>query len=725
MRVFDRDRFVVFSISLTLFMLQVLYTRIFSVAFWYHHVAFVVSLSLLGLGAGGMFYLLFRERLGAGVLRWLTPLLPATILFGLEFVTNTPLNQVQPFRDAYMNWALYCLPISLTYVIGGMCLTNIYSKKPDGIGPLYAADMAGACLACVAVVLALPVLGGENAVAFTSMIACAPALAVFQGSRKVMCIFAAFMIVTAFLMGSGGFGLQHLKVPIGKETLLDTRWNVFSRVDLTTKGYVFWSPADGYRDLNDNIPSFGLRIDDASRSTILRNVSDLSFFEYDLPYVGYNLGGGKRTALVIGSGGGVDVLAASHFNYTDITAVEINPVIVDYVREMNPAIYDNPKVTLEVDNGRSFIMRTPRKFDLIGLTFVTTYAAMNSGSYSLSENFVYTAEAMADYLDHLTPGGVVSISRTSSLGGAFNERSRHLRIIVETLGGRDIEHPEANVIIVNHGGADTILVKGEPFTKDELEELEARAGRLGFNVTAGDDISKELANLDPYLPTDDSPFFFNSWIGDRLLLSLLKASTLLFTLSILAPLILKRGLRVVENARFILYFLTIGAGYMLLEIPLVQRFSLLLGSPTLSFTVILFTLLASTGLGSLKSEKMEGRAGRVFASLVALITLYCLFLPWVVRELSILPLPGRILATATLLSPLGFLLGFFFPAGIRRAGGKTDLVAWMWGVNATASVIGANAAPYIAIQHGFTSVMALAIPVYTIAYLMLGRKTLL
>jgi len=161
---------------------------------------------------------------------------------------------------------------------------------------------------------------------------------------------------------------------------------------------------------------------------------------------------------------------------------------------------------------------------------------------------------------------------------------------------------------------------------------------------------------------------------------------------------------------------------MLVEIPLIQRFSLLLGSPTLSFTVILFTLLTSTGIGSLYSRNLEKKLNFVFVLLVLLLSLNLFLLPTVLKTLSPLSLASRVIATVAFLSPLGALMGVFFPTGIRIVGRRqATSIPWMWGMNSVASVIGATLAPYVAIQHGFTTVLALAIPLYALAYLILKR----
>jgi hypothetical protein len=298
-----------------------------------------------------------------------------------------------------------------------------------------------------------------------------------------------------------------------------------------------------------------------------------------------------------------------------------------------------------------------------------------------------------------------------------------LGVVAETFRRRGITEPEKHMLLLNYSTLDTLLIKKEPFTDNEIKSITAKAHKMGFNLYPQNETAKLLDESDPYLVTDDNPFFFNDWIGRSLILSIIRISVILLSILIIIPLLLKGNLKAVKTLNSLAYFLAIGAGYMLIEIPLIQRFSLLLGAPTLSFTVIIFTLLASTGLGSLHARKLAEKLNLVFVLLMLLIVMDTLFLPTAIKKLSVLPLAGRILATVLLLFPLGVLLGVFFPTGIRKVSEReAETIPWMWGMNSIASVIGATAAPYIAIQRGFTTVLALSIPLYALAYLILKKS---
>ena len=409
-------------------------------------------------------------------------------------------------------------------------------------------------------------------------------------------------------------------------------------------------------------------IDSAAGTQILKfngNLEDVSYLQYEMTALGYRLLGTPGQpppspfhALVIGTGGGRDLLSALVFGATSVDGVEINPIIVndvmrDKFREYSGGIYDRPNVRVAVEDGRSFVRRSPKQYDIIQASLVDTWAATAAGAYALSENSLYTVEAFDDYLDHLTDRGVLSVSRWVFDG---------LRLIslAQEAGARRGWNPSDRLAIIQHENVATFLLKKTPFTPEETQRLAGAADDLGFAViylpgrpvrTFGDtrdDYVRLLQApdrhafyrdypLDVTPTTDDRPFFFNT--------------TRLRNHSFVAPI-----LRLVRNGRpapgecrsvghrrahrapgssgdllvsdralhprpaggdvrgalgegwfrSLAYFACLGGAFMLIEVALLQRFVLLLGHPVYSLTVTLFSLLLGTGLGSVL-ESPRGR----------------------------------------------------------------------------------------------------------------------
>jgi hypothetical protein len=152
------------------------------------------------------------------------------------------------------------------------------------------------------------------------------------------------------------------------------------------------------------------------------------------------------------------------------------------------------------------------------------------------------------------------------------------------------------------------------------------------------------------------------------------------------------------------YFGLIGLGFLLVEIPLTQRFILFLGQPVYGLTAVLFALLFFSGLGSWVSARLPHRGA--LAALIAMVLIY----PYLLPRLFALFLDGalslRLVIATMALAPLGFLLGVPLPRGIgwleRRAPG---LIPWAWGVNGAASVVASVCAALLALSWGFSWVL--------------------
>jgi hypothetical protein len=520
---------------------------------------------------------------------------------------------------------------------------------------------------------------------------------------------------------------------------------------------------------------------DASASTpILKgsgNVADAAYLRYELTAVAYHLAErpGGFTALVIGPGGGRDVISALIFGARRVEGVEINPLIVRDVmlgqfREYSGNLYGDPRVSVHVEDGRSYVRRTPERFDVIQASLVDTWAATAAGAYTLTENSLYTVEAFGDYLDHLTPDGVLTITRW------MNDGLRLVSLAQEACARRGLD-PKRHLAIVRHDNVATFMLKRSPFTATDVQRLQRVSGELGFTLLyapgapapSGSAPEKELASgasaadyrdlitgpdpaafiaaypLDISATTDDRPFFFHAtrlrdqfdlsyWRtglfshGLSALLMLFGISASLVLLFIVGPLALGGERPGRGWARWLGYFGALGAGFMLIEVALLQHFVLLLGHPVYSLTVTLFSLLLGTGLGSLLSRRVAPeRVGRFtcFAlATVALLAAAAAFgLPRIVDFAIPWPLAARILVAATVLVPFGVLLGTALPGGMRLLDRtRPQIVAWGWGINGAFSVIGATLAIFIAMNWGFAITLLTGAAVYLLAAAILSVR---
>jgi hypothetical protein len=550
-------------------------------------------------------------------------------------------------------------------------------------------------------------------------------------------------------------------------------WNSFSRIVVRPGGKQVY--AWGLSPLYKGPPGEQLALDiDSLAGTPLAkfagdlNTPGLEHLSSDITALAYSLRPARHT-LIIGAGGGRDVLTAMKFGSKDVTAVELNPIIVkavdDRFGDFTGQLYRRPEVHLEVGEGRHFVRSTDQHFGLIQLSLVDTWASTSAGAFALSENTLYTAEAFVDYLNRLEPDGMFTVSRWMETPP--RETLRVVALGREALRRLDIPNPERHIIAagtppLNRGHRfASVVISKQPFTDAEIQAAREFIDRLGFQVLylpgqPVDPIFSELIttndpagfferySFDVSPSTDDHPFFFNSvkpadflriWessegrMGVHGLARLGLVVLGLVALFLIGPLYLRRrsaltGLDPGARWSTLLYFGALGAGFMLVEVCLISKFILFLGHPTYALTVVLCTMLVSAGIGSYCSGRFVGEGhsslGRVLIAAVLAIAALA-----VVTEVVVPSLLGHAstltaaVVTVAMLAPVGFLMGMPFPLGLRlldRTGPQwAQLIPWVWGINGAASVLGSVLAISIAINYGFRMTMLAGVCVYVVA----------
>jgi SAM-dependent methyltransferase len=786
-------------ISFAVLLVELLLTRIFSVTMFYHLSFMVVSLAMLGFGVSGLMVNLLPERFSEDRLR--PQLAACAILFAVTAVIAVGVAFRLPIslETSARNWAriatVYVL-CAVPFLCGGLVVSLILTHRTTHANRLYFFDLLGAALACLAFIPATNVLGAPTAVLLAAVVACV-AGAVFAGSEARVGRDAAVGLALALtLLGIANtrfrfYDLRFIKGHRQPPTLA-MKWNSFSRVDVVGTPMELWTPRPpvfaGYSatlDPNFRIAEAWLRYDADAATQITRFDGDLG----KLAHLGFDVSSSVyqmrtyRDVLVIGPGGGRDILTALHMGSGPVTGVEINPITLQLMRTrfltFTGGLYNHyPGVRMVNDEGRSFLRHSTEKFGVIQASLVDTWAASAAGAYALTENNLYTVEAFQDYLRHLAPGGVVSFTRWFSSPPL--ESLRVVSLAVEALRREGLDDPSRAILVVRTNPDDTflaslgaIMVKPSGFAEDEIERLRAWAKKMGFFVDyAPDDValgvtpndfhgvvgdrSGEFVASYPFdiSPVrDDRPFFFSSvplvpWIGAQLGLTDspvgnqhlgLGAQTLLISLTVTAVatfLILLMPLVVhwrrprpeqrpkVASARALawaVYFAGLGLGFILVEIVLVQRFGLFLGYPAYSLSVVLFTMLLSSSIGSLVSGRWSSAATLpgIVAVVCAFILVYAGLLPRLLQATLGAETPYRILVAVLAIAPLGFFMGMPFPTGLRRAALESKgLVSWAWAVNGGASVFGSTLTVLISMTYGFTASFLCGAAAYAIALAM-------
>jgi spermidine synthase len=764
--------------SAALLMTELALTRIFSVTMFYHFAFLAISIALFGLSASGVFVYVMRRRLAArdtGELLCAAALahMTATIV-ALACLVRIPVQLTYSLENMSVMLAVYLLAAA-PFFTGGAVLSLAFSRLTSGINALYASDLLGAALGCLALVPLMNLLGAPGVVLTAATLAALAALCFAPPGRRRRAQLAALAMIgvplAVQLAGLQPFEVTAIKGSWREPQLLFSKWNSFSRVGVYDYAHHDWSLSPKFKGKPG--PSLFMDIDASASTPILkveRDLSEAAYLRYELTAIAYGLAErpGGFDALVIGPGGGRDVLSALAFGARRVEGVEINPIIVrdvmlDRFHDYSGRLYSRPEVSVHVEDGRSYVRRSPRRYDVIQASLVDTWAATAAGAYTLTENSLYTVEAFGEYLEHLTPDGMLTMTRWVVDG------LRLVSLAQEACARLGLDAAQ-HVAIVQHRMVMTFILKRSPFAPAEVQKLKQAADELGFTLlyapgapapeivdppearqagmSLGDYRGLLLApdrtrfvetyRHDISATTDDRPFYFH---GTRLrdqfsvafgrhllfgtglsaLLSLFFISAVLVLLFIIAPLAIGAERPRRAWGAWLGYFAALGAAFMLLEVALLQRFVLLLGHPVYSLTVTLFALLLGTGLGSLVSRRVPAEsvrrvASRALVGAAAVGIAAALGLAYLVDFAIAWPLAARIAAAVLLLVPVGVLLGIGLPAGMRLLDIlHPPIVAWGWGMNGAFSVIGATAAIFIAMNWGFSVTLLAAALTYLAA----------
>lgn len=752
-------------VTLSTLLLELLLTRLFSVTLYYHFAFMVISLALFGLGLSGVVLYLRpgqypAERLSPLLSQYSRRFAAATVL-ALLFVTNftltAPLDVLQPglfsWQNVFQLAFLYAFATAPFY-FGGMVVSLALFHLRRKVATLYFFDLAGASLACLLLDWALRALGGPNAVLLAGVLA-AMAAVLFGGSKATWRLERRSIWLagglTALLLANIALGVVSMGSFkfVRQERLTFSRWNALSRVEVQEDGKK--RPA--------------LTIDSNARTNIHSYAEREGFdAEQGVSSLVYTL---KRQSkvLIIGPGGGVDVLSAMVAGNRDITLVEINPIIIRDVmlgkyRKYSGDLYARPGVRPIVAEGRSYIRRSQERFDVIQATLVDTWASTAAGAFALSENHLYTVEAVEDYLQHLRKGGIVTMARwVGARGLEFIRLGSLARAALERMG---VEQPRRHVFAANDGLVGALLVKRVPFSKDELARLHRRCQERSWNIIHSPQQeqhnplaivlgSKDLAAFYRTFPVDvrpvydDRPFFFYAVKPERALAALFSGEVVglnslaavvlaallglvsLFVLAgIVVPLWLGRR-RALHGAalskwRDLAFFICIGAGFIAVEIALLQRFILHLGHPIHSLRVVLFSLLLAGGVGSLISSRVRRRRSLLLlqeaaaAGTAALMAAYGLGLGDLLQAAVSWSLAARVALSVALVVLPGLMMGMLLPTAIRLLSQRhAEIIPWAWGLNGAASVLGSVLAMVISIHLGFTITLYAGAALYLLA----------
>lgn len=777
-------------------MLEILLTRITSVVGWYHLAFFVLSLAMLGLTAGAIAVFLapawfsveaVPRRLGQLSLAFALAI-PVSLAAAMA-VPLMPIVQVMDFVGLLVYGAVLAVPFALAGAVLTLALTR--AGLPPGL--VYGVDLLGAASGCGLVIPMLDAVDVPSAALLAAAIAALGAAAFGRGSgRRAAAALVAVVALAGAAVGNAATEPSPLRPAFAKGVYQDpsffalVRWNTFSRVTVENTVRV---PPQQWGQSRNMPPELAeardqrtIRIDGAAATGMVRDgdrLADHAYLDWDITAFAHRLRP-DGPAAVIGVGGGRDVIVAARAGHRPVIGIELNELILDlHTTKMADfsGLHRLPHVELVAAEARAFLEQDQRRYRVLAMSLIDTWASTGVGAYSLSENGLYTVEAWRGFLQRLEPDGIFTVSRwyhATSPG----ETTRMAALALDTLWTAPrgelppVRDPRAHVVLLQNDHIATLLLSPTPFTAADLDLVQAEAVRLGFNMLATPRRAPsqpllrglweqpdraamrawaEAQELDLAAPTDDRPFFFNmlkpgTWLRDpdavdRLdvaFLGNLRATqtlgwaslvNLLLTLvAIVGPLWARRaslrGLGRGELVAACTYFGLIGAGFMFVEIGFLSRLGVLLGHPTLALAVLLGGLIFFTGIGSLLSERVPLARGRVASlfplGVAALVAAGGAATGWLATTFAGAPPAVRVAVALGGLAAPALAMGLCFPLGLRLCARLEErapgLAPWLWGINGAAGVCAGGLALACSMTLGIGATLITG----ALAYVLLG-----
>lgn len=774
----------IFLIAASTLLLEITLTKIFSIIHYHYFAFLIVSTALFGYGFSGVFLSVSKwaERIPKQRLLFLaTMLFSVFTVIAYKLILNTPLEMAGIFSSwkqlVYLLW-VYLL-LALPFFFSGLAIGALLTYFPDQINRLYFSDLIGAGIGCFAIVWIIPVAGGSGTLLVAAAISAIACLMFAENAiqRIVPAILAASFLMLiprseSLFPTTGNSEKRYFKESVEKGVRLYTGWSPASRIDVVAIGpdiSVIW--IDGGTN-----QSFMRRLNQDETYTASEpsetNENGMVWKTVEIPYALVK----NPKVMIIGPGGGIEVASALSYQPRELTAVELDPLITKIVvgqfAKFIGGVYTRPGVTLVNEEGRSFIRRSQDKYDIIQQKNNSHPMAVASGALNLSETYLLTKEAFNEYIDHLNPGGFITIERHGGM--------RLLNLAAEVLRERGVKDYWKQLVLIHESVLNQVfLLKNGDFTDEELDYIRnyvhQKKDKVLYSPTLYHDRKNPFSLMlheethDAVLrdapfqleaPTDDKPFIEHFYLirtlwdkeiqqrlheepwdqaaltsfcegdstySDLSLYVILLEAILLSTVFIVYPLLkLKRSGAQTKGAWGLLtYFFALGIGFIFVEISLIQKYILFIGYPVYSVATIIFSLLIAAGVGSYVSGRFRNPIAslKVVVICILIMTAMQIFvIPILFKHLLYLSFEMRLALSILFILPAGFFMGMPFPIGLSWvAKNHSSFVPWAWGMNGYATVIGSVLSVILALNFGFHFVLLTASAVYVLSYLVLRK----
>lgn len=793
----------VFAIACSVLIFETILLKFFTFKMINSWAFLIVSIAFLGIGASGTYLYLKRsqtlQKTNFLFLSNFSTAYTISIPLSIMLFAGIPFSPPQYLLLQNVIFSLfYMFLFAIPFFLSGACISYILSLKEFHAGRVLFFDLMGAGFGCICSIFFLRALGAYGALTLSMGFAYLASMIFNSLSTKTSpkSSFTKLKISLPILLCFALLIYPYIMIRLYQFDIVSTNreehhfktfkedfsgieatyWNPITRVDLSKEGksdrYIYlFGLSEKYR--NKKYTGRYILLDSGAATRQFRfegDEKDKEFFRHFLFSIPYRLMRNVNDVLIIGPGGGLEILVGKYFKVKHIDAVDINSDIIDILtgrnkRDEMSGIYsrftlsnNETLVKYYVDEARSFLSKnTTTKYEVLQLTGVDLLSALMSGGMVLSESYLYTQEALRYYYDALKENGYIQICYWAGPYG--------LRLFItalEMLKLIGLDHPESSLVVVTDRVSFTnLIIKKGLFSKREIMEIKNICEEDGLGVfftpdmalyseeqaLSGGEIStlhyllalrsesREILRKNlPYniRPTyDDKPFFYSIHKGilstlfqNKIILMLTSLGTILAFVLILLPLIMERlksKHAVKIPFKLLPFFGIVGLAFSLIEVVILQKFAIFVGGPFYSMCITLPTLLIFYSLGAFSTAKIKVSSVWLLIISMGGIVLYglfgYLFLDEIIKSSFYLSHGERLILTIIVILPLGFFMGFPTPVVLEAIKGRLDrtVVPWMWGINSCGNVVGALL--FVPISHttGFNALLLISCCLYLVA----------
>lgn len=505
--------------------LQIALTRVFAIMMWHHLTYMAVSVAMLGFGAAGSWLTARGEGASAGDDLLDRRLVLTSIGYGLSVVavffvvTRIPIDTLALWREKInLFWlASIYLVVIVPFLLGGLVIGRLLTHAVHHVNTLYFADLLGSAIGGVVCVVWLSVGGpGSAALGAATLGLCGAAALAWALDRSLLRLplaLACAALTCSILLATG-----HLDWPIpfaeGKELARLPQHAEIVRiassaaeVEVGPTGRKLPGIGGNFGDVDRRrIEAREVGQDGTAPTMLYEGAADIDAFAFlddtqaASAYVARAaLGAPPPEVLVIGVGGGVDVMVALYNGARHVTAVEFNPAMIEMVTDRFDAYLGglfrpgahaySDRIELVNAEGRAFVRSRDDTFDVIQMSGVDSFTALSTGAYTLAESYLYTREAIQDFHAHLNEGGIINYSRFFMHHPKRpRETLRLAYIAVDALRSVGIEDPASHVLVFKGKNWASIMIRKGPFSEPEVEALRRFAAMQGFHGVVFDPV---------------------------------------------------------------------------------------------------------------------------------------------------------------------------------------------------------------------------------------------